>query len=74
MRLILASAAAVLAAAAPAGAAPAIHAHRGGSLVDGKPAYATAEFQKEIGWTGISTHKATPLIEAGSEDEKPERE
>ncbi len=44
------------------------------TVVDGKPAYATAEFQKEIGWTGISTHKATPLIEAGAEDEKPERE
>ena len=40
MRLILAIAAAVLVTAAPAAAAPAIHAHRGGSLVNGKPTYA----------------------------------
>jgi len=45
------------------------------TVVNGKPAYATAEFQKEINWTGISTHKAVPNITAGSEDEElPERE
>lgn len=41
------------------------------TVVDGRPAYATAEFQKEIGWTGISTHKATP---PELDEEKPERE
>src|SRR5581483_193921 len=45
------------------------------TVVNGKPAYATAEFQKEINWTGISTHKAVPNITQGSEDEElPERE
>ncbi len=44
------------------------------TVVYGKPAYATAEFQKETGWSGISTHKAKPLITAGAENEEGRRE
>nr|MBA2689371.1 amidohydrolase family protein [Burkholderiales bacterium] len=42
------------------------------TVVYGKPAYATSEFQKEIGWSGISTQKAVPP--EGIDEDKPERE